>query len=42
LDISKLNTSDPEMAVNGVSGPSAWAMPMAMAVLPGMEKMQQE
>ncbi len=23
LDISKLNTSDPEMAVNGVSGPSA-------------------
>lgn len=34
LDISRLNTSEPLMVVKGVSSPSSFDRPMAMAVLP--------
>jgi len=34
LDISRENTSEPDMVVKGVSSPSSWARPIAMAVFP--------
>ena len=34
LDISSENTSEADMVVKGVSSPSCWASPIAMAVLP--------
>ena len=34
FDISKENTSDADMVVKGVEGPSCWARAMAIAVFP--------
>lgn len=38
LLISRLYISDPAMLVNGVSIPRAWAIPIAIAVLPNKLK----